>query len=391
MRTWVEISNKALERNITQLHRVIQKPMWLMGKSEFYGHGTETIVSEITNYKKQITNRIIGFGVSSGEEALALRKIAPHARVAVFADSSDTALEDLAQSNIELSLTGWDMVEQIKNYHGKHKIKVHIKIETGLNRFGFELKDLRKLKTSLLRYPDDTMSGLRSRRRSLATLDIVGIYSHFSAVEEGYYRSAHAQLEAFMWGAHALDPRHTYDWHMAATAAAIELPESRLDSVRCGIGIYGLSPSPRLIKNGSLIDFKPVLTWKTTIVAINHVRVGDTIGYGNTFKVLRPITIAVLPVGYADGYDRKLSNKGFVLVGGRRCPIVGRVFMNTTIIDITDAHQKDGKTITVGDEVVLIGRQGNKEISVDEVARVIGTINYEVVTRINWQIPRIAV
>lgn len=388
MRTWVEISNNALEHNITQLHRVIQKPMWLMGKSEFYGHRNIILKSKILNHKS-----ILGFGVSNGEEAIALRKIAPHARIAVFADSSDTVLEDLAQSNIELSLTGWDMIEKIKKYRGKQKIKVHIKIETGLNRFGFDLKDLSELKTLLPRYPDDTMSGLRSRRRSLATLDIVGIYSHFSAVEEGYYRSAHAQLEAFVWGAHALDPRHAYEWHMAATAAAIELPESRLDSVRCGIGIYGLYPSPRLIKNGSSIDFKPVLNWKTTIATVHRVRVGDTIGYGNTYKVVKPMTIAVLPVGYADGYDRKLSNKGFVLIGGVRCPIVGRVFMNTTIIDITKNPDIVGQGFGggMGGEVVLIGRQGKEEISIDEVARVIGTINYEVVTRINWQIPRIIV
>lgn len=371
MRTWVEISKKALEHNIGELYRVIQKPMWLIVKSNFYGHGDIILKSKILNHKS-----IIGYGVSSGEEAIVLRNIAPHARIAIFSDSSDVSFNDLAHHTIEVSLTGWDMVEQLKKYSGKNLL-VHIKIETGLNRFGFAVNDIPKLKTELSKLP----------------VTLAGIYSHFSAVEEGYYRFAQHQLDTFLWGAHALDANHQFEWHMAATAAAIELPDSRLDSVRCGIGIYGLSPSSRLIKNGSSIAFKPVLTWKTQIVAVRRVRVGDTIGYGNTYKVVKPMTIAVLPVGYADGFDRRLSNKGAVLIGGARCPIIGRVFMNTTVVDITQNPDIVGQGFGggVGDEVALIGKQGSEEISADEVARSIGTISYEVITKINWQIPRITV
>ena len=377
MRTWVEINADSLRANIDALSRLACVPIWAMVKSNAYGHGAETVVSEMLKSKIYNLKSICGYGFSSGEEALLLRKILPKGRIAVFADSSDASLEELAKNNIEISLTGWDMMEKIKIYRGKQKIKVHIKIETGLNRYGFEIKDISKISSALPALP----------------ITAAGIYSHFSAVEEGYYRSAQSQLDAFLWGAHALDPQHIYEWHMAATAAAIELPESRLDSVRLGIGIYGLSPSPRLAKNGSLIDFKPVLTWKTTISDIRHVRVGDTIGYGNTYKVLEPMTIAVLPVGYADGYDRRLSNKGEVLIGGARYPIVGRVFMNTIIVDITkypDLRGQGGGS-KIGDEVVLIGMQGKEEITADEIAKTMGTINYEVVTRINWLIPRIVI
>jgi alanine racemase len=179
--------------------------------------------------------------------------------------------------------------------------------------------------------------------------------------------------------------------HTACTAAAILFPQTLFSMVRVGIGLYGLWPSKEtkisaLQAGIALNELEPVLTWKTRIAQIKTVKSGETIGYGCTDVATQDTRLAVLPVGYYDGYDRKLSSIGYVLIRGRRAPVMGRVCMNMIMVDVTNIPD-----VSLEDQVVLLGRQGGDSISAETLAGKIGTINYEVVARINPLIPRIVV
>jgi len=178
--------------------------------------------------------------------------------------------------------------------------------------------------------------------------------------------------------------------HIACTAASLVFPQTRLQLARIGIGLYGLWPSREtmvsLKEQGSEFKLEPVLSWKTRVAQVKTVAAGEYIGYGCTFRTSRKTRIAVLPVGYYDGYDRKLSNTAYVLIKGKRAPIRGRVCMNLCMADITDIPG-----VRPEDEVVLLGKQGREQLSSEQLAQWIGTINYEVVTRINPMLPRVVV
>ncbi|MEK9183864.1 MAG: alanine racemase, partial [Patescibacteria group bacterium] len=216
------------------------------------------------------------------------------------------------------------------------------------------------------------------------------VYSHFANVEDAANNNyAMRQLERFNKMSDKIAKRGFVGFkkHISATAAVLLLPKARFDMVRVGIGQYGLWPSEKVKTNyKKSLALSPVMSWKTRIIQIKQVSKGNFIGYGCSYQAKRNMIMAVLPVGYSDGYDRKLSNKGYVLIGGSKAPIVGRVCMNLTMADITDI-----KGVKLEDEIVLLGKQGGEEISAEYLADLIGTINYEIVTRINWQIPKIIV
>ncbi|MCP3963071.1 MAG: alanine racemase, partial [bacterium] len=180
--------------------------------------------------------------------------------------------------------------------------------------------------------------------------------------------------------------------HCACSAATLVVPRTRFEMVRLGVSQYGLWPSKetylsyRLEHPGEETVLEPVLAWKTRVTQLKRVPAGRYIGYGSTYQTTRSSRIAVIPVGYADGYDRRLSNQAHVLVRGRRAPVRGRVCMNLSLVDVTDVPGA-----RLGDEVVLLGRQGDQEVSADHLAALVGTIHYEIVTRINPDLPRILV
>ena len=173
--------------------------------------------------------------------------------------------------------------------------------------------------------------------------------------------------------------------HISCTASILTAPNTHLDMVRLGIGLYGLWPSAET-REKSKAGLAPVLAWKTTIIEIQKLPKGIVVGYGKSFITNKSIVMASIPVGYWEGYDRRLGNKGVVLIGGKRCPIIGRICMNLSMVDVSKVNRA-----MVGDEVVLIGRQGKAEVTADEMAKKIDSINYEVVTCINPQLPRILV
>ena len=255
--------------------------------------------------------------------------------------------------------------------------KVHLKIETGTNRQGIPLQHLAAFVSEVSKLPG---------------MDIEGIYTHFANIEDTLDPSfAESQVRRFREAIAILErsgirPKQI---HASASAGALLYAEMDFSMVRIGIGVYGIWPSRETQlaarERGRLLSLAPVLTWKTRIAQVKEANAGDYVGYGLTYRVSRPMRLAVLPIGYYDGYDRKLSNSGRALIHGQPASIVGRVAMNMTMLDVTDVRAD------VDDEVVLIGRQGDAEIRAEELAEKIGTISYEVVARINPLIPRVIV
>jgi alanine racemase len=255
------------------------------------------------------------------------------------------------------------------------KARIHLKVETGTNRLGICGKDLIRLAK---------FCSLQNE------IFLEGLYTHYANIEDTLDPSfAQEQLRKFKEAERLLQKRGVKIpfKHTACTAAAILFKETNFNLIRLGLGLYGLWPSRETKisaqEKGMKINLQPVLTWKTRVAQVKEVAKGETIGYGRTFTTARKTKMAVLPVGYWDGYDRGLSNQGQVLIKGYPAPVIGRICMNMMMVDITSIPR-----IKSEDEVVLLGKQGKEEITAEEIAQKIGTINYEVVTRINPLIPR---
>jgi alanine racemase len=250
--------------------------------------------------------------------------------------------------------------------------RVHLAIDALMGREGMSLAALQEVLHKIPGAPG---------------VDIVGMYGHFSSADNdpGLVCSS-AQIELFddaIRMVHAAGFRGVLT-HMSATSAilAMERYQRRFDAVRLGLGLYGLSPSPALHPP----PLAPVLRWRTTVAQVKQIPTGYPIGYGATFKAPAPMSLALLPLGYSDGYDRRLSNLGEVLIGGARCRVVGRVSMNMVSVDVTNVPG-----VARGDEAILLGEQGNDRITAAEIAHWIGTIHYEVISRISPLLPRMVV
>jgi alanine racemase len=261
-------------------------------------------------------------------------------------------------------------------------LRVHVHIDTGLGREGFTLEQL----------PRDT--GFLAEDRDV--FELAGVLSHFSNTEDVTEQAyALAQLEAFETGVarlvEQLSPAHPPQRHIAASAASLVLPRARYDALRVGISLYGLWPSPetrlsaRLVL-GELPTLRPVLSWRCRSQVVKWLPAGSYVGYGCTYRCSEPTRIAVLPVGYFDGYPRLVSGKAHVLVNGRRCPVLGRVMMNHLIVDVTRATP-DERPVTA----TLLGHDGDEAVSAEALAGWAQTIHYEVVTRLGAHLRRVVV
>jgi alanine racemase len=254
-------------------------------------------------------------------------------------------------------------------------LEAHLKFDTGMHRQGIMPDELPSLLDLLTKYP-----GLRIR----------GVATHLARADEAEEPEwTWRQLERFRDIVAALTAAgiHAPIRHAANSAAMLLWPETHLDMVRVGIALYGFWPGEAVRRAGmGKLSLQPVMTWKTRVAAVKDVRCGRAVGYNGSYITRRDARIAVLPVGYYDGYSRSLSNCGQVLIRGRRVPVCGRVSMNLTTVDVTDIA-----AVQPGDEVVLLGRQATEAISAEEMAAWLGTIHYEVTTRINPLIPRLTV
>lgn len=365
MLTWVEISKNNLLYNIRQFKTLVtDSEFWPVVKSNAYGHGIKEIVSFLAS-----NDDVSGFMVANLDEALAIKDLSNKPIIVLsYFDLEDNKILSNLDSQISLPVYDLDAIGRLAKMD--NKFYLNVKVDTGTSRLGFRPEQLK---------------GAIEKIEAADNLKVYSIFSHYAQSEAVDKEFTLKQLETF--NNLTKDYKH-YKRHTACSAASITLPASRGDIMRVGISFYGLWPSRATFSFGqdNHFDLKPILSWKTKVVQVKKLKKGDTIGYNRTYQCPKNCQIAVLPIGYNEGYDRLLSNQGEVLIKGRRCKIRGNICMNLSMVEIPE-----GLDIKVGETVTLIGSDQGENISTEELADKCQTINYEMVTRINPHIKRFLV
>ncbi|HHU61039.1 MAG TPA: alanine racemase [Natronincola sp.] len=360
---WAEVSLDNIAYNVQQIREFIGPDCELMAviKANGYGHGAlETAYTMIANGTNWIA-------VALPEEAVRLRRGGITAPIlvlgAVGADELEVCVaQDLVVTVFEphiAKLLSKAAVEQQK------VAKVHIKVDTGMGRLGLLSRDFFDLVDLVLELPG---------------LEIEGVFTHFAQAENPDMEFTNKQWQRFTEIRKSLESKgiNIPLFHAANTAAAFFFPESRLDLVRVGLGLYGMYPDER-----RPLKLKPALSLKTKIAFVKRLPAGSPVSYNSTYITKMETSVAILPIGYADGLSRGLSNKGKVLIGGNLCPIVGNVTMDHTMVDVGDLP------VQIGDEVILIGANGQGQITVHDWAETLGVIDYEVTCGLSTRVERI--
>lgn len=371
LRTWIEVDTRAFAHNLKSIKKQVREEakILVVVKSNAYGHG---LVGAARGAAYAGADWL---GVDSLEEALELKKAKLGLPLLILGYVPLSRLTEIVRGGFRLGTYRQDILRVLNQIARREKriVRIHLKIETGTARQGVRGDDMNRI--------------IREIKKS-SGVHLEGIYSHFADSEDassGYWKKQRDRFHEAIRTVQELGfPRPIT--HIASSAGAILYPEAHFDMVRLGLAFYGFWPSSDVQNIGVLkgIHLEPALSWKTRIAQIKSLSKGTPIGYGLSERLKRSSRVAVLPVGYWDGFDRKLSRIGEVLVRGKRCRVLGRVCMNMTMVDVTDV-----KGAAVDEVVTLIGESGREEVSADEIAKKIGTINYEVVTRINSTIPRI--
>ncbi len=373
MKNWIEINAKNLKHNLSVFRDISSGRKVLFAvKANAYGHGLKEIVS-ITRDVKTFEY----YGVDTLTEALEVKKIDNSKKILILGWLDDEELPEAISSGIEFvipSIPFLKRAEKAASEAGKRG-RGHLKVETGTSRLGI--------------YPEELIRFMSYNK--LTEIDIKGIYSHFADIEDTTDHSyAMHQLNRFK---DLLSEINTNGMirHFSCSASTLLFPETYFDMVRVGISAYGFWPSKQTFvsfneKNGKDIDLKPVLSLRSRVAQVKELEGGTPVSYGLTYKTFDKSLLVVIPVGYFDGYDRKLSNASNVIIKGRTAPVRGRVCMNMFMVEITHIDN-----VSEGDIVTLIGKDESEEITIDSLAELAGTINYEFVSRLNPLLPRIIV
>lgn len=376
-KTWVEISSAALATNIESLRSVLNPDVEFCAviKASAYGHGLKEIA------RLALRANVKFFAVDNIDEALMLRAIDQTCTILILGVTMPGRLTEVVTCRAVQTIYDPETVALLAaSAKAEGSVAyLNLKVETGLIRQGMDMRELEAV--------------IQAIKAGGDRLEVVGLGSHFASSEEiEKPEPTTAQLRRFNELGAAMTERgvHPRYAHIACSAAALTRAEAQYNLVRFGIVFYGLWPSASVRRSVTLgrrrVELMPVLAWRTTIAQIKHVQPGAMIGYGGHFVVNRPMRIAVLPVGYYDGYDRRLSNRGEVIIRGTKCNVLGNICMNMFVVDVSAVP-----AAKAGDTVTLLGRDGMNAISADDLAERCGTINYEIVTRINPLLPRVVV
>lgn len=363
--TVAEIDLKALEYNYTELRKRIPKGVKFLAvvKADAYGHGAVPISLKLERLGVDY------LGVAISEEGEELRKAGVKVPILVLGGVFKGDLDRVFRFRLTPVVFSEDSLSLLSNEakRRRKRIKVHLKVDTGMGRLGIPINDYSKFLERLDKLPE---------------IEIEGILSHFSMLDEDedYTRRQWGKFQLALEMTKNRGFSYKY-YHIASSGTMISYPEYCGNLVRPGIMLYGAYPSNSYKK---LIKLRPLMTLKTAIHYLKWVSSGERISYGGTFVTNRLSKIATIPIGYGDGYSRFLSNKGEVLIHGRRAPIVGRICMDFFMVDVTDVPN-----VRIGDEVILIGKQGRERITVEEIAEKIGSIPYEVLCLIGKRVPRV--
>ena len=376
---WAEIDLKAIAHNVAELRRITRPDTRLMAvvKANGYGHGAIEVA------KCAMQNGAETLGVARIEEGIRIREAGIQAPILIFGYTLPDRAGDLLEYELATCVYTAASARKLSGTAaalGK-KIKVHLKVDTGMGRLGQLPRNFK---------PDNSTAIAADALEETLTiaglegLEFEGICTHFASADSADKSAAEKQLNLFIdYLKHlrqaGLEPPVI---HAANSAALIDMPQSHFDMVRPGISIYGLYPSDEVRKER--VPLKPAMALKARIIHLKEVPAGFKVSYGGTHETRKPTTIATVSVGYADGLNRLLSSRGQMLVHGQRAPIIGRVCMDLTMLDVGGIEN-----VQLGDEVVIFGQQGNETLSVDEMAALLDTINYEIVSTITARVPRV--
>lgn len=368
-RLMAEIDLDAIGHNIREIKGRLKKNTHLMAvvKADGYGHGALE-VSQVCLY-----NGADMLAVATCDEGVALRKNNIFVPILILGYTVENCLEDVVLNNLTQTIFSYELAKQLSDTAvrlGK-TANVHLSVDTGMSRIGF--------------LPCGESLDEIDRIFELPALDITGIFTHFSTADEKDKAFTRQQFERFLYMTEGIEKRGHKGLirHCANSASIIDLPDMQLDMARAGIIIYGMLPSNEV---GRGLDLKPAMSIKTHVSYVKELPEGVGVGYGRTYYTNKLTRIATLPIGYADGYSRQLSNRARVIVKGEYAPVIGNVCMDQMMIDIT--HIKDVK---MGDEVIIMGKSGDKAVTAEELGALMGTINYEVVCGIGKRVPRVYV
>lgn len=376
--SWLEIDLAALKDNLRAFHSLLKPPAQLVAvvKGDAYGHGLPLVAPAALEAGAE------WLAVGTLGEGIALRRqLGPDVPVLVLNHIPPRDAEEVVRQDLRVTVYTRATLEALGEAARRlgRPAQVHLKLETGTQRQGVVLEDA---------------LDLARRAAALPGVDLEGLSTHFADIEDTTdHVFAEQQLERFREGVRALEEAGTRPrlLHTACSAASILFPETHFDLARVGIGMYGLWPSRETLVSARErgirgFQLKPVMSWKCLVAQVRDVPPGSFVGYGRTWRATRPSRIAVLPVGYYEGYPRALSGRSHVLFRGRRAEVVGRICMNMTMVDVTDIPG-----VEAGEVAVLFGASGEERIRAEDLANWAGTIHYEIISRIHPSLPRLPV
>ncbi|MCC5909130.1 MAG: alanine racemase [Clostridiaceae bacterium] len=365
--TWLEIDLDKLSNNYREIRRIVKHGTDIMAilKADAYQHGAILIA------KTLMENGVNKFAVANLSEAIHLRKTFDTIDILVLGYTPDHLAEDVINYGITQTIYEGEQAQLFSDIakQNNKEIKVHLKIETGMNRLGFT--------------PKPASIDILEKICSLPNMFVEGIFSHFASADEADKTFTYQQVEKFNYVCNQLEKRgiNIPIKHIANSAAILDLPDMNFNMVRPGIILYGVYPGEST--NNAIIKLKPVMSLRTEISYVKEIQEGEKIGYGLTYECHNKRKIATLPLGYADGFSRLLTGKGEVIAAGTKAPIVGGLCMDQCMIDVT------GLDVKRGDIVTLIGSDGKENITIEEVAEKASTIPAGVMVMMNKRIPRV--
>lgn len=371
-RAWAEIDLDALQFNIESIKKSIDQGTKIIAviKTDGYGHGASQIARILEKEE-----RVWGYAVATAEEAFALREDRIQKPILILGYTFPYSYEQMIGEEVRSTVFTYEVAKELSDIAvtaGK-QCKVHIKIDTGMTRIGI--------------HPDDEGIALVRQILELPGLEIEGIFTHFATADESDKTKAYHQMTLFQEYVDRIESELAVRIpmkHCSNSAGIAEMPEANMSAVRAGIILYGLWPSEE-VRADEKIQLRPMLSLKSRVVYVKTVPTGQEISYGGTYTTTRDTRVATICIGYGDGYPRSLSNCGHVLIKGQRAPILGRVCMDQFMIDVTDISSP----VRVGDQVTLIGRDGDACITMEELGAISGRFNYELACDIGKRIPRI--
>lgn len=369
-RVCAEINLDNVTHNLNEIHRIIDGNARIICviKTDGYGHGALPLAKQMEKLPF-----VHGYAVATAEEALQLKNNGIRKPIIIIGYSFPSSYEEMIVRDVRITVFREDTLNQLNEIAKDLGLicKVHIKVDTGMSRIGI--------------FPDNAGLEFVGKSLKLSNIKVEGIFTHYARADEADLTSAEEQFTKFNDFVKLCEQTYDYKFdivHSANSAAIMEMPKAHFDCVRAGIIMYGMWPSDEVHKDK--LNIKPLLSLKSHIVYVKEITAGTSVSYGGIFTATAPTRVATVPIGYGDGYPRLLSGKGMVLCHGKKVPILGRICMDQLMIDVSDIHD-----INEGDEVTLVGNEGDEQITMEDLAAWSGMLNYEIACIIGKRVPRL--